>query len=85
MPGDFDLDQLFPPDAARFPMYSGAALVADVALYTVVPEPATATLGLIGLSLLIRRRRQCDRGFIVRRQEPSAQCGRVIGQIGVIG
>jgi hypothetical protein len=57
MPGDFDLDQLFPPDPGRFPLYSGVALVADIATLAVVPEPATATLGLIGLSLLIRRRR----------------------------
>jgi hypothetical protein len=56
MPGDFDLDQLFPPDPSRFPLYTGLAQVADVALYAVVPEPGTQLLLSIGgLVVAVRR------------------------------
>ena len=48
MPADFDLDDLFTPDSARFPLYTGLAQVADVAIYTVVPEPASWLLLLGG-------------------------------------
>jgi hypothetical protein len=47
MPAAFDLDELFPPDPARFPLYSGLAQVADIAIYTVVPEPASSLLLLL--------------------------------------
>lgn len=60
MPADFDLDELFPPDPARFPLYSGVAQVADVAIYTFVPEPGTLVLlciGALGSSHLFTRGR----------------------------
>jgi hypothetical protein len=48
MPAAFNLDELFPPDPARFPLYSGLSQVADVAAYAVVPEPASWLLLLCG-------------------------------------
>jgi hypothetical protein len=60
IPADFDLAELFPPDPARFPPYSGMAQVADIARIAVVPEPASATMlvALVGL-LMLRRRPLC--------------------------
>jgi hypothetical protein len=61
MPADFDLDELFPPDPARFPLYTGPAQVADVAIYTVVPEPASWLLLLGGAMAIAGRRRSSRR------------------------
>jgi hypothetical protein len=55
MPAAFDVDELFPRDPSRFPLYSGMAQVADVAIYRVVPEPGALTL-LLGGSVLFWRR-----------------------------
>jgi hypothetical protein len=57
MPGDFDLDELFPPDPGRFPLYSGLAQVADIARISVVPEPASWLLLLGGATAIAGRRR----------------------------
>ena len=61
MPAAFDLNELFPPDPARFPLYSGLAQVADIAIYTVIPEPAT--LALVWMAMLLlpfsRKRSPC--------------------------
>jgi hypothetical protein len=64
IPAAFDLDELFPPDPSRFPLYSGVAQVADVAIFAVAPEPASARMlvALVGLLLLMRRRSNF-RGF----------------------
>ena len=56
MPAAFDPDELFPPDPARFPLYSGMAQVADIASFTVVPEPASMALLAAGSGLLLLRR-----------------------------
>jgi hypothetical protein len=58
MPADFDLDQLFPPDPARFPLYSGVAQVADIAHIRVVPEPASWLLLLGGAMAIAGRCRR---------------------------
>jgi hypothetical protein len=74
VPTDFELDELFPPDPGRFPLYSGVALVADVAIYAVVPEQASATMLVapIGLLMLPRRqssfRRKCSSYFRERKR-----------------
>jgi hypothetical protein len=57
MPADFDLDELFPPDPARFPLYTGLAQVADVARISVVPEPGTLVLLCIGALGIAARRK----------------------------
>ena len=78
MPADFDLDELFPPEAARFPLYTGPmtsggsvsstlAQAADIARIAVVPEPASWRLLLVGGAMAIaacRRRswRRAHRG-----------------------
>jgi hypothetical protein len=62
MPVDFDLSELFPPGPARFPLYSGVAQVADVAIYTVVPEPASPLLLLLVAMAIPGRHR-----FVSRR------------------
>jgi hypothetical protein len=60
MPADFDLIELFPPEAARFPLYSGVAQVADIVRIAVVPEPASWLL-LVGGAMAIAGCRRIDR------------------------
>ena len=63
MPTAFDLDELFPPAPARFPLYSGVAQVADVAIYTVVPEPTSSLmLSFVAMGIAV-----CQRTVLRRR------------------
>jgi hypothetical protein len=58
MPTTFALEELFTRDPTRFPLYSGDAVVADVAYLSVVPEPASVKLlAVVGLLALVFHRR----------------------------
>jgi hypothetical protein len=57
MPATFPPEELFARDPARFPLYTGDAVVADVALMRVIPEPATVVL-LFGVLIPISKMRR---------------------------
>jgi MprA protease rhombosortase-interaction domain-containing protein len=58
MPTSFSPDELFTLDPLRFPLYTGDAIVSDVAYVGVAPEPTSAALlTAIGLVAFVRRRR----------------------------
>ena len=58
MPTSFALEELFTRDPARFPLYTGDAVVADVAYLSVVPEPASLKLlaAIAWMALVVRWR-----------------------------
>jgi hypothetical protein len=63
MPAIFTPEELFSRDPSRFPPYTGNAVVADIALVHVIPEPATMALLIVCLGSLsqIRRERSVSR------------------------
>ena len=71
MPALFTLDELLAADSSRFPAYTGAAQVADIATIRVVPEPASATMlvGLVDLLMLRRRPSSFGRRCSSHRRE----------------